>query len=614
MCFSIAGTSFEELAHKTFKYYEIYVKKFILPSPSCGYGQKHLYCWMSCCGCPDGCEPKYNTTLLDKCLKNATLTRHRKFDKKTKLPLSEVKKSFLPKLTKIPRSEFELNSKNVDSAKLPQLEPKVPETPSSNSEVQANSEKVEVDEIFHLKTPAHEKTILENHKNHKHHHKIPRSQHILSENPSSNFKVQANQNNVKADETSPLKTMPQEKTILENHRNHNHYHKIPRSEHILSENPSSNFKVQANQDNVKENEISPLKTMPQEKTILENHRNHKHHHKIPRLEQIVPEAPSSNFEVQANSEKVEVDEISPLKTPAQEKESIENDKLIQDFVNFAKLSHLEPIVPDNTDTQKSSQDSLKPTSEIISDDSSKKLKSFAKFNEKKRRRNLAKLHHLAPKGPETASFNFEVQVNPEKVKVDEISPLKTPDQEKETLGNDKMNQEIFNSASVPFPEPKVPETASFNFELQGNPENVKVDEVSSLKTSAQEKEIVENDKLNPENVISVKLPHSEPAVPDTNNKQKSSQDSLKSTSEYMIDNSSKEAEKKRLRNLSFHKLDKLPHYPPAHQATNQFKPVQTSFVKFEKNGSAEIPHPKPAVGFPGFPGLLSSLLAQQQKR
>ena len=162
MCFLFAGRSFEELAHKTFKYYEEYVKKFI-PSSSCGYGQKHLSCWINCCGCPDGCEPKYDTTPLDKCLKNATLTRHKKFDKKTKLPLSEVKKSFLPKLVKIPRSEFELNSKNVNSAKLPQLEPKEPETPSSNSEVQANPEKVEVDEISHLKTPAHEKTILEKH-------------------------------------------------------------------------------------------------------------------------------------------------------------------------------------------------------------------------------------------------------------------------------------------------------------------------------------------------------------------------------------------------------------------------------------------------------------------
>ena len=155
---------------------------------------------------------------------------------------------------------------------------------------------------------------------------------------------------------------------------------------------------------------------------------------------------------------------------------------------------------------------------------------------------------------------------------------------------------------------------------RGNPEKVEVDKISPLKTPAPEKEIIENDKLNPENVNSAKLPHLEPAVPDTTNKQKSSQDSLKSTSENMIDNSSnklkslKEAEKKRIRNLSFHKLDKLPHYPPAHQPSNQFKPVQTSFIKFEKNESAEMPHPKPAVGFPGFPGLLSSLLAQQQKR
>ena len=309
-----------------------------------------------------------------------------------------------------------------------------------------------------------------------------------------------------------------------------------------------------------------------------------------------------------------------MKTPDQEKELVENDKLIQDFVNFAKLPHLDPIVPDNTDTQKSSQDSLKSTPEIISDDSSKKLKSFAEFNEKKRRRNLAKLPHLAPKGPETASFNFEVQDNPEKVEVDKISPLKIPAQEKEIVGNDRMNQEVFNPTSVPFPEPKVPETASFNFELQRNPEKVEVDTKSPLKTPAPEKEIVANDKLNPENVHSAKIPHLEPAVPDTTTKQKSSQDSLKSTSENLIDNSSKklksltEAEKKRIRNLSFHKLDKLPHYPPAHQPNNLFKPVQTSFVKFEKNESAEITHLKPAVGFPGFPGLLSSLLAQQQKK
>ena len=102
VCFLLAGRSFEELAHKTFKYYEEFVKKFIPPS-SCGYGQKHLSCWINCCGCPNGCEPKYDTTPLDKCLKNATLTRHRKFDKKTKLPL----KSFLPRLAKVPRSEFE---------------------------------------------------------------------------------------------------------------------------------------------------------------------------------------------------------------------------------------------------------------------------------------------------------------------------------------------------------------------------------------------------------------------------------------------------------------------------------------------------------------------------
>ena len=106
---------------------------------------------------------------------------------------------------------------------------------------------------------------------------------------------------------------------------------------------------------------------------------------------------------------------------------------------------------------------------------------------------MAKLPYLAPKGPETASFNFEV--NPEKVEVDKISSLKTQGQEKEIVGNDEMNQEIFNSASVPFPEPKVPETASFNFKLQGDPENVEVDKISPLKTPTPEKEIIENDKV-----------------------------------------------------------------------------------------------------------------------
>jgi thioredoxin 1 len=483
----VRGRSFEELAHKTFKYYEKYVKKFIPPSNCSNWNPSSwVMCTRyTCCSCPEGCEPIYNTTPIDKCLKNATLTRHRKFDKKTKLPLSEVKKYVIPNLAKIPRSK-----------------------------------------------------------------------------------------------------------------------------HVLSENPSSNFKVQANQNNVKEIEISPLETQPQKKTIRENHKNHNHNHKIPRTDQIVPETPNSNSEVQDNPEKVEVDKISPLKTLAQEKELVENDKLIQDFVKFAKLPHLEQIVPDNTNTQKSSQDSQKSTSENISDDSLKKLKSFKEFNEKKRKRNLTKLPHLEPKGPETLSSISEVQSNPEKVEVDKVSPLKTLAHQKEIVGNDKMNQEILKFDNVPFPEPNVPETASFNFELQENPEKVKVEKNSPLKTPGQEKESVENDKLIQDFVNFAKLPHLEPAVPDTTNKQKSSQDSLKSTSKYNIDNSSKkleslsEAEKKRIRNQSFHKLDQLPHYPPAHKAAT---------FTFEKNGSAEITQPKPAVGFPGFPGLLSSLLAQQRK-
>ena len=65
--------------------------------------------------------------------------------------------------------------------------------------------------------------------------------------------------------------------------------------------------------------------------------------------------------------------------------------------------------------------------------------------------------------------------------------MKIPAQEKEIVGNDRMNQEVFNPTSVPFPEPKVPETASFNFELQRNPEKVEVDTKSPLKTPAPEK-------------------------------------------------------------------------------------------------------------------------------